>query len=72
MCEIHNNIIRVDAFADVFDGFSMGSNDLTQLTRGTDRDSEIGGYRFAVQFAERGILATEQRHVLARDDRRLK
>jgi pyruvate, water dikinase len=46
MCEIHNNIIRVDAFADVFDGFSMGSNDLTQLTRGTDRDSEIGGYRF--------------------------
>ena len=34
MCEIPNNVIQVDAFAEVFDGFSIGSNDLTQLTLG--------------------------------------
>ncbi len=34
MCEIPNNVIRIDAFADLFDGFSIGSNDLTQLTLG--------------------------------------
>jgi pyruvate, water dikinase len=39
MCEIPNNVIQVDAFAKVFDGFSIGSNDLTQLTLGVDRDS---------------------------------
>jgi pyruvate,water dikinase len=32
MCEIPNNVIRIDAFAQLFDGFSNGSNDLTQLT----------------------------------------
>ena len=41
MCEIHNNVIQIDAFAQHFDGFSIGSNDLTQLTLGVDRDSEI-------------------------------
>jgi pyruvate,water dikinase len=41
MCEIPNNVIRIDAFAIMFDGFSIGSNDLTQLTLGVDRDSEI-------------------------------
>jgi len=41
MCEIPNNVIRIDAFAELFDGFSIGSNDLTQLTLGVDRDSEI-------------------------------
>lgn len=41
MCEIPNNVIQVDAFSKVFDGFSIGSNDLTQLTLGVDRDSEI-------------------------------
>ena len=39
MCEIPSNVILADAFADVFDGFSIGSNDLTQLTYGLDRDS---------------------------------
>jgi len=34
MCEIPNNVIQVDAFSAVFDGFSIGSNDLTQLTLG--------------------------------------
>jgi pyruvate, water dikinase len=41
MCEIPSNAILVDAFAKLFDGFSIGSNDLTQLTLGVDRDSDI-------------------------------
>jgi pyruvate,water dikinase len=54
MCEIPNNIIQIDAFAKHFDGFSIGSNDLTQLTLGVDRDSEI----LAESFDERdpGVL----------------
>ena len=41
MCEIPNNVISIDAFSQHFDGFSIGSNDLTQLTLGVDRDSAI-------------------------------
>ena len=41
MCEIPSNVILADDFADIFDGFSIGSNDLTQLILGVDRDSEI-------------------------------
>ena len=41
MCEIPSNVILAEEFADIFDGFSIGSNDLTQLTLGVDRDSEI-------------------------------
>ncbi|MGD9293763.1 MAG: phosphoenolpyruvate synthase [Roseobacter sp.] len=40
MCEIPSNVIRAKEFAERFDGFSIGSNDLTQLTLGIDRDSE--------------------------------
>jgi len=39
MCEIPANVILADEFSDIFDGFSIGSNDLTQLTLGLDRDS---------------------------------
>ncbi len=41
MCELPANVIRAEAFAEVFDGFSIGSNDLTQLTLGVDRDSAL-------------------------------
>ncbi len=41
MCEIPSNVILVDEFSKIFDGFSIGSNDLTQLTLGLDRDSEL-------------------------------
>ncbi|MFT6990118.1 MAG: pyruvate,water dikinase [Paraglaciecola sp.] len=46
MCEIPNNVIQIDAFAKLFDGLSIGSNDLTQLTLGVDRDSQIVAFDF--------------------------
>jgi pyruvate,water dikinase len=46
MCEIPNNILLVDEFSKFFDGFSIGSNDLTQLTLGVDRDSAVLGQEF--------------------------
>ena len=46
MCEIPNNVILIDAFSKLFDGFSIGSNDLTQLTLGVDRDSEIVAFDY--------------------------
>jgi pyruvate,water dikinase len=46
MCEIPNNVILADQFSDVFDGFSIGSNDLTQLTLGLDRDSALVAHLF--------------------------
>jgi len=41
MCELPVNVVLADAFSDIFDGFSIGSNDLTQLVLGVDRDSEL-------------------------------
>lgn len=41
MCEIPSNVVLIDRFCDIFDGFSIGSNDLTQMTLGVDRDSEL-------------------------------
>jgi len=46
MCEIPSNVIATESFAEIFDGFSIGSNDLTQLTLGVDRDSEIVAHVF--------------------------
>ncbi|RIZ67876.1 MAG: phosphoenolpyruvate synthase [Methylococcales bacterium] len=55
MCEIPNNVIQIDAFSEHFDGFSIGSNDLTQLTLGVDRDSAI----IAEDFDERDLGVKE-------------
>ncbi|WP_026795426.1 MULTISPECIES: phosphoenolpyruvate synthase [Planktothrix] len=46
MCELPSNVIFADEFAAVFDGFSIGSNDLTQLTLGLDRDSALVAHIF--------------------------
>jgi len=46
MCEVPSNVVVADQFADIFDGFSIGSNDLTQLTLGLDRDSDIIAHIF--------------------------
>ncbi|MCB0403619.1 MAG: phosphoenolpyruvate synthase [Bdellovibrionales bacterium] len=46
MCEIPSNVILADQFSEIFDGFSIGSNDLTQLVLGVDRDSETLAHIF--------------------------
>lgn len=46
MCEVPSNVILADQFCDIFDGFSIGSNDLTQLTLGLDRDSNLVAHLF--------------------------
>jgi pyruvate,water dikinase len=62
MCEIPNNVLQFDAFARLFDGFSIGSNDLTQLVLGVDRDSDI----VAFDFDERdpGVLDITRQAIL--------
>jgi pyruvate,water dikinase len=46
MCELPSNVLLADEFSEVFDGFSIGSNDLTQLTLGLDRDSALVAHLF--------------------------
>ncbi|UCF72670.1 MAG: phosphoenolpyruvate synthase [Deltaproteobacteria bacterium] len=66
MCEIPSNVISADRFADIFDGFSIGSNDLTQLTLGLDRDSDLVAHIFderndAVKAMVREVIAVARR-----------
>ena len=66
MCEIPSNVISADAFCDVFDGFSIGSNDLTQLTLGLDRDSDLVAHIYnerneAVKSLIRMVIGTAKR-----------
>jgi pyruvate,water dikinase len=49
MCEIPNNVVLAAQFSELFDGFSIGSNDLTQLTLGVDRDSSLLAHLFDEQ-----------------------
>ncbi|MDO4769228.1 MAG: phosphoenolpyruvate synthase [Brachymonas sp.] len=65
MCEIPSNAILAEQFLEYFDGFSVGSNDLTQLTLGLDRDS--GMELLAADFDERdpAVLALLQRAIAA-------
>ncbi|MEM0492629.1 MAG: phosphoenolpyruvate synthase [Candidatus Thermoplasmatota archaeon] len=67
MCEIPSNVIVADQFADVFDGFSIGSNDLTQLTLGLDRDSDLIAHIFderndAVKRLIKQVIETAHAH----------
>ena len=67
MCEIPSNVILAEEFADVFDGFSIGSNDLTQLTLGLDRDSELIAHIFderneAVKRLVRQVIEAAHNH----------
>jgi pyruvate,water dikinase len=65
MCEVPSNAILADEFLEYFDGFSIGSNDLTQLTLGLDRDS--GMALLAADFDERdpAVLAMLSRAIKA-------
>jgi pyruvate,water dikinase len=67
MCEIPSNVVLAEEFADVFDGFSIGSNDLTQLTLGLDRDSELVAHIFderneAVKRLVKQVIYAAHRH----------
>ncbi|WP_026100129.1 phosphoenolpyruvate synthase [Fortiea contorta] len=68
MCELPNNVIMAEEFAEVFDGFSIGSNDLTQLTLGIDRDSALVARLFdersqgVKRMVKMAIAAAKKRH----------
>lgn len=66
MCEVPANVILADQFCDIFDGFSIGSNDLTQFTLAVDRDSELVAHIFderndAVKALVAQVIATAKR-----------
>ncbi|QUD86895.1 phosphoenolpyruvate synthase [Phenylobacterium montanum] len=68
MCEIPNNVIQIDAFAALFDGISIGSNDLTQLVLGVDRDSETVAFEFderdpgVLEFLRQAVVGARCNH----------
>jgi len=67
MCEIPSNVILADQFSEIFDGFSIGSNDLTQLTLGLDRDSSVVAHLFdekneAVKRMIHMVIQTAHKH----------
>jgi len=67
MCEIPSNVVVADQFSEIFDGFSIGSNDLTQLTLGLDRDSDIISHIFderntAVKRLVSQVIETAHNH----------
>ena len=71
MCEIPSNVIVADQFAEIFDGFSIGSNDLTQLVLGLDRDSDLVAHIFderndAVKRLISQVIETAHAHDPAR------
>lgn len=67
MCEIPSNVVLADEFSKVFDGFSIGSNDLTQLLLGLDRDSELVSHLYderndAVKRMIKSVIETVRRN----------
>lgn len=71
MVEIPSNVLLLDLFADYFDGFSIGSNDLTQLTLGIDRDSEIVAHEFDERDLAVKLLIQQAIAVARRVDRKI-
>ena len=67
MIEIPSNVLLADEFANLFDGFSIGSNDLTQLTLGLDRDSALVSYLFSEQNPAVKNLIRETIHAAKRN-----
>lgn len=71
MCEIPNNVILIDGFSTCFDGFSVGSNDLTQLVLGVDRESDLVAFDYeerdegVMEMIRQAIVGAHrnQRHV---------
>jgi pyruvate,water dikinase len=68
MVEIPSNVLLADEFAQLFDGFSIGSNDLTQLTLGLDRDSALVSYLFSEQNPAVKTLIRETIHAAKRNN----
>ncbi len=68
MVEIPSNVLLADQFAQLFDGFSIGSNDLTQLTLGLDRDSALVSYLFSEQNPAVKYLIQETIHAAKRNN----
>lgn len=67
MCEIPSNVVLADEFSKVFDGFSIGSNDLTQLLLGLDRDSELVAHLYnernpAVKRMIKSVIETAKKN----------
>jgi pyruvate,water dikinase len=67
MCEVPSNVIMADEFSEIFDGFSIGSNDLTQLVLGLDRDSEKVSHIFderdpSVKRLVQSVIERVKRH----------
>lgn len=68
MCEIPNNVILIDDFCKLFDGISIGSNDLTQLTLGVDRDSQLVAFDYnerdpgVMKMIEMAIKGAKRNH----------
>ena len=68
MVEIPSNVLMADQFAQIFDGFSIGSNDLTQLTLGLDRDSVLVSFLFSEQNPAVKSLIRETIHAAKRNN----
>jgi pyruvate,water dikinase len=67
MCEIPSNVLLAEDYSKIFDGFSIGSNDLTQLTLGVDRDSALVSHIYdennaAVKKLIRSVIKTAHRY----------
>jgi pyruvate,water dikinase len=63
MCEIPANVILAEEFLEIFDGFSIGSNDLTQLTLGVDRDSALVAHVYSESNEAVKLLVQRVVHV---------